>query len=146
MKTKEELINLGAEYYRKCGKHLFTKQTPLENKPSTFKHVFLHQDGDDYYGCEMEINTKGEVTVTTCGIGGEVIYKSYGGSTIREEVYPNQYSDKHFTHYEKFAAIKQNKYMREMLSELKSEFTDKFRPDKKRYSLETSAILEKSGS
>ena len=130
MKTTEQLITEGAEYFKKTGKHLFTTYNP---NGTTYYHVCLMEKDGQQYRVSVEFSTNNET----------VIGRAY--SLDKFPVPVSEFSQQYFTPLKKAKAVRQNKYLKTVLADLKSKVYDKLSPSNYYYNMENEYKSEKSG-
>lgn len=107
MKTTEQLINEGVEYFNKCGKHLFridTKET-MHN----YKYVGLMTVNGVDYKVRILFSLEDEnVQVRATKLSHYPVPKA-------------EFSQIYFPDNEKVKAVRQNKYLKKIIDEIKAE-------------------------
>lgn len=130
MKTTEQLITYGAEYFRKTGKHLFTTYNP---NGTSYYHVCLMEKDGIQYRVNISFSTNSETVYTK--------WRQLGTYPIPVSEYSQQY----FTSDRKAKAVRQNKYLKTILEDLKTKVYEKLSPDKYYYNMDNEFKTEKSG-
>lgn len=121
MKTTEQLITEGAEYFTKTGKHLFTIYNP---NGTTYYHVCLMEKDGEQYRVNISFSTNSETVYV------------YGSKLSSYPVPVSEYSQQYFTPLKMAKAVRQNKYLRMVLEDLKTKVYDKLRPTGGNYNME----------
>jgi len=139
MKTTEQLITEGVEYFKKTGKHLFEINHP--GGKNEYKHVCLiTKDGVDY---QTNIQFRAENSEATVDMV----------KTTQWPVHKAEHSQAYFQRwvsgeYGKTKAIKQNKYLKGVLDEIKTNIindTKELADYNNRLYIKYSPLVEKSG-
>ena len=105
MKTTEELIKEGVEYFNKTGKHLYSSMNP-EGEHVEYYYVYTaNKDGVDYE-VKIRFNIDDYVRARYFRIDKFPCHKV-------------EHSQRCFHFYENFKSVKQNKYLKNVLNLIK---------------------------
>jgi hypothetical protein len=127
MKTTEQLIQLGEEYFNKCGKHLFVRKAPNGT------------DKNYMYVCLLKVNNISYRVKILFGNGEDEINGDINIRFIPMTSYPterSEYSDTYFPGWYKYSAVKQHKKVKEFIQDILDDTIDSIKEEQ----------LKKSGS
>lgn len=130
MRITEKLITEGKEYFNKTGKHLFSLMDP-NGKHVEYYYVYTTQkDGEDYR-VGMSFKENGDVDVRYFKLKEYLLSKG-------------EYSQRYFSENSYYKAVRQNKYLKKILTDIKVDFEKNLDSTKFYYVLK-GKVVEKSG-